>query len=147
MCETEVKGKEFLFWKYIDSFVSALESEGIERDIEAISNAAYVGVRAIGLEIPDDFQPKGTAGVTSPTVLWELYAVRNRDGVKGRKIDTSLPQYARAYEIGAKLAKYTNEEMCITALFLKYDGKYIAPSDIKSAKRVLNDICSTPGHR
>jgi hypothetical protein len=145
MNEVKVKEKEeFVFWKYIDSFINGLESEGVSRDVEAICSAAFIGARRMGLDMPNDFEPKGMAGVISPTVLWELYGLRNRNGAPGHKVDTG-PEYAKACEIGAKLAKYDQKQMSVTALYLMYSGKYLDASDIDRAKKVLEDIDNTVG--
>lgn len=129
-------GKKFLFWEYISDFVIGLYNEPINVNEEKVCNAAYVASRILGLKMPDDFSPEGTAGVISMTILAELYVSNNMNLKNGHK----RSNYDEAYRVGRSLSSYSDEQLAATALYLIYRGRHLDSNHRELAKEVLRGI-------
>lgn len=132
----------YVFWKYLRDFILGLGMDVSSPDQERVCTAAYVGAQKLGLNMPDDFEPKGIIGVTSPTVLWELYGMCTYSSY-GNPSNEIRIQYNDAYKIGKILAQYKEQELATAALYLMYGRngrKYWKPTEVESAERVLASV-------
>jgi len=124
--------REFRFWEYVVDFARGLGLKDLAS--ERICNAAYIAMKKLGLDVPDDFKPEGTAGVISPTIAWELYAVQTRGAanpLKGKFL------HKDAFDTGRLLSKYDPDTLVMTSLYIMYDGRY---PEIEKERKIVQRL-------